>query len=379
MRLQWTCSGWWRPMRTLSHTTRYAAEPLEQPNLFIPGLTLLSPCRASPCRAHTVFGPLSCGEQLSALMADLETAYRSGKMSGGSFRQCSQVRIAHDKIVAKLSKLDEEHHVVIAFCGAPKRDATSKKVAKYNEKNGNRILIAWAAKDAPYPVDEKEATASAERAVAAIDVSDDAVSATAGGAEPAAAGATVAHSFEVRLEEPLLAAAGEKAPAREAATRAAEGLAQWLFAHWAPTTQRKHPDVRLELKAQSHVLVSSTTAAAASSPTDVQAFEDDWRKAISAAVKKVEVDDLGSMDAQALFESIPETDDNGRGLQDMRKLESELSVKVVFCAPPCKHVLLVGAKAKLAKKCFVLRNLLSHYHWRLSGRDVAFDAMTATK
>ena len=42
----------------------------------------------------------------------------------------------------------------------------------------------------------------------------------------------------------------------------------------------------------------------------------------------------------------------------------------------CRHVLLVGAKHKLANKCFVLRNLLSHYHWRLSGRDVAFEQMT---
>ena len=30
-------------------------------------------------------------------------------------------------------------------------------------------------------------------------------------------------------------------------------------------------------------------------------------------------------------------------------------------------------------QCFALRNLLSHYHWRLSGRDVAFETMTATK
>ena len=33
--------------------------------------------------------------------------------------------------------------------------------------------------------------------------------------------------------------------------------------------------------------------------------------------------------------------------------------------------------AKLQKKTFVLRNLLSHYHWRLSGRDVAFEQMVA--
>ena len=55
-------------------------------------------------------------------------------------------------------------------------------------------------------------------------------------------------------------------------------------------------------------------------------------------------------------------------------MEKELSVKVAFCGDD--HVLLVGAKAKLQKKAFAMRNLLSHYHWRLSGRDVAFETMT---
>ena len=104
-----------------------------------------------------------------------------------------------------------------------------------------------------------------------------------------------------------------------------------------------------------------------------------WRKTIHTVLKKVDVDDLGDMDAQTLLESIPEEDDAGRGRQDLHKIEKDLIVKVVFCAAPGRHVLLVGAKAKLAKKCFVLRNLLSHYHWRLSGRDVAFEAMTAAK
>jgi hypothetical protein len=89
----------------------------------------------------------------------------------------------------------------------------------------------------------------------------------------------------------------------------------------------------------------------------------------------VEVEDLGPMHAQALLSSIPQVDASGRGMHDLRQVEKELSVKVVFCSDG--HVLLVGAKQKLTKKCFVLRNLLSHYHWRLSGRDVAFEAMTA--
>ena len=58
-------------------------------------------------------------------------------------------------------------------------------------------------------------------------------------------------------------------------------------------------------------------------------------------------------------------------------MEKELGVKVAFCSND--HVALVGPKAKLSKKCVAMRNLLSHYHWRLSGRDVAFEEMTATR
>ena len=65
----------------------------------------------------------------------------------------------------------------------------------------------------------------------------------------------------------------------------------------------------------------------------------------------------------------------GRGRRDLAAIEKDLSVKVVFCEN--RHVLLVGAKAKLQKKCLSLRILLSHYHWRLSGRDVSFESMTA--
>ena len=44
----------------------------------------------------------------------------------------------------------------------------------------------------------------------------------------------------------------------------------------------------------------------------------------------------------------------------------------------CKEGSSPRAEAKLSKKCFAIRNLLSHYHWRLSGRDVAFETMTAS-
>eukprot|EP00443_Scrippsiella_acuminata_P074732 CAMPEP_0115549208 /NCGR_PEP_ID=MMETSP0271-20121206/94571_1 /TAXON_ID=71861 /ORGANISM="Scrippsiella trochoidea, Strain CCMP3099" /LENGTH=68 /DNA_ID=CAMNT_0002982719 /DNA_START=1 /DNA_END=203 /DNA_ORIENTATION=- len=68
------------------------------------------------------------------------------------------------------------------------------------------------------------------------------------------------------------------------------------------------------------------------------------------------------MDAADLWSSIPTEDAAGRGKQDLQKIEKELNVKVCFCDD--SHILLVGAKAKLQKKCFVIRNLLSHYHWR---------------
>lgn len=187
-------------------------------------------------------------------------------------------------------------------------------------------------------------------------------------------------AFDIALEEPLVAAAAPTAAAKDAAFRNAEGLAQWLFAFWTASQQRKHPDVVFELVGRSIVRVKADKASATKemSPSN-DATEETWRKAITSALKKVDVEDLGDMDAQALLDAIPEQDSNGRGMQDLRKTEKELSVKVVFCAAPCRHVMLVGAKAKLTKKCFVLRNLLSHYHWRLSGRDVAFETMTASK
>ena len=81
------------------------------------------------------------------------------------------------------------------------------------------------------------------------------------------------------------------------------------------------------------------------------------------------------MDAPRLWAAMPEEDGAGRGRRDLAALEHELGVKVCFCEDG--HVLLVGARARLQKKCFVLRNLLSHYHWRQSGKDVAFEAMVA--
>ena len=86
-------------------------------------------------------------DELSTLMAELEEAYRGGSMGGGSYRQCSRLRLGHEKMAGKLSKLDEDAHVLLAFCARAKREAVQKKVQKYNEKSGHRISAAWATKD----------------------------------------------------------------------------------------------------------------------------------------------------------------------------------------------------------------------------------------
>ena len=183
----------------------------------------------------------------------------------------------------------------------------------------------------------------------------------------------------VELHTPEATASAVK---QDVAATAAEGQAQWLLMHWAPTLKRKHP-VDVALVGRSAIRVQGmqsaeqpyeSAAAGAGEAETVAAFEETWRKAIVSALKKVAVEDLGLMDAAALLASIPEVDANGRGLQDLRAMEKDLGVKAAFCSN--QHVLLVGPAPKLSKKCFALRNLLSHYHWRLSGRDVAFETMT---
>lgn len=91
---------------------------------------------------------------------------------------------------------------------------------------------------------------------------------------------------------------------------------------------------------------------------------------IRSSMKKIKAEDLGQMHASELLATIPEEDSQGRGLQDLREMEKKLSVKIFFDQSG-GHVYLVGDTKKLEKKVFAMRNLLSHYHWRLSGRDVS--------
>lgn len=138
------------------------------------------------------------------------------------------------------------------------------------------------------------------------------------------------------------------------------GQAQWLETCWFPTQRRKNPSVDFSIQQGSNVCIQGSN----------EQSSDDWIKQILSALKKIIVEDLGNMDAVELKESIPEEDKEGRGLRDLEALEKQLSVKVVFLEHN-KHVLLVGQKTKLQKKTFVIRNMLSHYHWRLTGKDVS--------
>ena len=83
---------------------------------------------------------------LGALTQDLESAYKSGDMGGGTYRQVSLERLGAEALAKKLSNLDDEIFVIIVACPAGKHDTASKKVAKYG--SGSKVIAAWANKDA---------------------------------------------------------------------------------------------------------------------------------------------------------------------------------------------------------------------------------------
>lgn len=168
----------------------------------------------------------------------------------------------------------------------------------------------------------------------------------------------------------LVLANDEVAPAAEGATREALGRAAWLEAFWMPAQQRKHPRYKLEIKKTTVSVLAKTEdsdgGSLAPKEPDMKGITD-WNKLIQTALKKIQVEDLGELAAQDLLASIPVEDREGRGQKDLEKLEKQLSVKVVFLED---HILLVGAKVKLEKKCLVIRNVLSHYYWRLKGKQI---------
>lgn len=153
------------------------------------------------------------------------------------------------------------------------------------------------------------------------------------------------------------------------------GLVAWMKAFWLPLQQRKHPLLRFEFSAQTDELkIDSLVVTSNGEHPVVVGLKDRpfWEKQVSQSLKKIDVEDLGDMNATELWNTIPDNDGHGRGKLDLERMQKELSVKVVFLE---SHVLLVGPKQKLTKKCFILRNVLSHYHWRLSGKDSSQSAM----
>jgi hypothetical protein len=220
------------------------------------------------------------------------------------------------------------------------------------------------------------------------------------------------------------------------------GYQEWLCGFWLPGMQKKHPNLTLQLilQQQRHNKESNPnnndngnstttntnsnddTAAIGSSSSlilDIASTSSDmtpfattsqveWEKSLTKELKNLVVEDLGPLKAHKLWDTIPEQDDkDGRGRNDLARIEHELNVKVVFVRMPPDndnddedhadknnnynkqkndqdsflssrqhhhqyhdHVFLVGPKAKLAKKCFVLKNILAHYYWRLTGQEV---------
>lgn len=161
----------------------------------------------------------------------------------------------------------------------------------------------------------------------------------------------------------------------------AKATIEWLITHYFPAKVRKS-------NLPVHVVVPTrgtielrTTYSEASSIKDFlekkQSFDfSSWEKGVWAALKKVTVEDLGNMNACDLIKTIPDEDCDGRGMKDLQWYEKKLAVKIVF-DEETGHVLLVGDKKKLGRKVFEIRNMISHYHWRLSGTDIAFkDAMS---
>jgi len=210
-------------------------------------------------------------------------------------------------------------------------------------------------------------------------------------------------SYKIDILEPLLNEA-KTAKQRELAPLQARGMIEWLLLHHFPSKIRKSkiPALQVASLSRGKILLqqqckdndndnindtaiadaatntsTSTNTNTACSSEENEINHEMWEKGVRLALKKIQVQDLGNMNASELQLSIPMEDSEGRGMTDLLSLEKKLAVKVVF-DQESGHVLIVGDEKKLEKKVFVIRNMISHYHWRLSGTDVAFDKATST-
>jgi hypothetical protein len=148
--------------------------------------------------------------------------------------------------------------------------------------------------------------------------------------------------------------------------RIALGQASWCKAFWLPVQQRKHLDFQLAIDGTNLTISRTTHNTDETTTTSII----DWNRLLQTALKKIHVQDLGDLAASELYATIPLQDDaEGRGRADLEAMEKQLAVKVVWLFDD-GHILLVGIRAKLDKKCLVIRNMLSHYYWRLKGKQV---------
>ncbi len=163
---------------------------------------------------------------------------------------------------------------------------------------------------------------------------------------------------------------------KETSLLRAHALVKWLIAHYFPLKIRKSSlplTISSPNRGKVSIQFSESTEETSNALDSLK-----WERNALQALKKIKVEDLGHMNATELESSIPLNDPEGRGIEDLNALEKKFCVKVVFDSET-DHVLLVGDEKKLEKKVFVIRNMLSHYHWRLSGYDVAFDKATAPR
>jgi hypothetical protein len=164
---------------------------------------------------------------------------------------------------------------------------------------------------------------------------------------------------EIDLSKFLLRNATEPDNQQQIALAKARALVIWLQVYHFPVLCRRS----VQHHHQATVEVTSLGPGCLRLVGDESSI---WEASIHSILKKMVVEDLGNWNASALLATIPDRDADGRGRHDMQETEKKLSVKIVF-DEDTGHVFLVGNAKKLEKKCFILRNILSHYHWRLSG------------
>ena len=168
----------------------------------------------------------------------------------------------------------------------------------------------------------------------------------------------------------------------------ANGLATWLLTYYFSSKIKKaisddHCIIKTEISKPGFISITCEVTQLTNHEIKIESdmvlsqlktnLQSAYQKLAYSALKKIIVLDLGYMNAIELMNTIPETDSEGRGMNDLKSMEKKLSVKVIF-DHVTQHVYLVGDAKKLDKKCFALKNMLSHYYWRLSGNDVNFNA-----